>query len=138
MPEPGEPAADRAHGLQRALAAIAALDAVFLMAVAVHLAGWTHLVWLTLGAVLPVLAPPFVGRRRAFVATCLGVAASICVWSMSLFVIGVFAFWPTAALLVGAAFADPRRQPHGVWPICLVGVLPRLATVSVIAHLLTR
>ncbi|MET3987206.1 hypothetical protein [Streptomyces sp. PvR034] len=139
MSEPGRPEGDRAHGVQRALAVVAALDAAFLMGTAGYLAGWdNYLTCVALATAVPVLATPFVGRRTPFLGTCLVVAASVCTFSLGLFVLGMFVFWPTAAILVAAALADPRRRPHGVWLICFFGVLPRLATAWAVVHHLTR
>ncbi|MFJ7207437.1 hypothetical protein ACIQWR_28350 [Streptomyces sp. NPDC098789] len=135
MSEPARPDEDRVHGVQRALAVIAALDAAFLMATAIHHAGWhTYLTEMALGIALPVLATPFFRRPYAFFGACTAVASWVAVCSLGLSTLGVFALWPTAALLVAAALADPRRRPDGVWLICFFGVLPRLATVWAVVH----
>ncbi|MER7108453.1 hypothetical protein [Streptomyces sp. NPDC000229] len=98
----------RVHGLQRALAAGAVIATLPVLL-------WTltsYLLPLHVLTAMSVAIPLFLPRRpstfaRASVIVALGLVAL----GLPGFLFGMFLFWPSALLLLLAAFADPRLRP---------------------------
>lgn len=113
-------AGTRVHGLQRALAA-GAVIATFPVLL------WTvtsYLFPLHVLTALSVAIPLFLPRRpSAFARTSALVALALVVFGLVGFWLSMFLFWPSALLLLLAAFADPRLRPVSATAMGAVGGL---------------
>lgn len=98
----------RVHGLRRALAAgavIATLPGLLFTLT-------SYLFPLHILTALPVAVPLFLPRRpTAFTRACAITALFLLAWGLLGFLAGMFVFWPSALLLLLAAFADPGKRP---------------------------
>ncbi|MGA4866198.1 hypothetical protein ACPCAC_26280 [Streptomyces lavendulocolor] len=127
----------RVHWLQRALAAgavIAALPGLLLTLS-------SYLFPLHILTALPMAIPLFLPRRpTAFARAGAIVGLFLLVWGLLGFLAGMFVFWPSALLLLLAAFADPRRRPvtakvmGAVGGLTMAGILVGTALFAWHAH----
>ncbi|GAA2482970.1 hypothetical protein [Streptomyces gobitricini] len=98
----------RVHGLQRALAAGAVLSTLPVLLRTLT----SYLLPLYVLTAMAVAVPLFLPRRPSAFAR-VGVVVGLGLLALGLpgFLLGAFLFWPSALLLLLAAFADPRLRP---------------------------
>ncbi|MGW1869452.1 hypothetical protein ACWCPS_28310 [Streptomyces mauvecolor] len=122
-------AGERAHRWQAGLAAGAVLATLPWLALGAHV---TSAVVLFVFCGLPVAVPLLVlHRREAFVRACVGIGLTSVFLSVVGFMLGLFVLLPSAALLLLAAHADPRRRPVGARILGVAGALLALgATIG--------
>ncbi|MFF1372680.1 hypothetical protein [Streptomyces virginiae] len=101
-------AAAPVHGLQQGLAVASAVVSlpVVVWGLQQIVGGLFVLTWL--GAAVPLL---FLRAPKGFVGACVTTGLLLLGWGVLGALAGMFLFWPSALLLLCAAFADPRRRP---------------------------
>ncbi|WP_330330097.1 hypothetical protein OHS33_10370 [Streptomyces sp. NBC_00536] len=128
---------DRIHWLQRTFALVAAVEALVVVAGVLRMGEWGQpATWGVLVTTVPILAPSFLGHRRAaFVGACQAIGAALILWSVAGCSLGGVFFLPAALLLLLAAVADPRRRPVGAWAACVPGALLTAVVVCAARYL---
>ncbi|MFF2571459.1 hypothetical protein [Streptomyces sp. NPDC058084] len=79
-----------------------------------------------LGAAAPLL---FLRAPRGFVPACLTAGSLLLVLGVLGVMAGTFLYWPSALLLLSAAFADPRRRPFAARAVGGVGAVVTAAAL---------
>ncbi|MFG2991785.1 hypothetical protein ACGFZK_21260 [Streptomyces sp. NPDC048257] len=98
---------ERAHWIQRVLAAVALLAAV-----RVPLAN-DFLRPTVMAAVATAVPLLLLHHQRAFSRTCAVIGFTLLAWGFCALFSGMAAFWPSALLLLAAALGNPGRGTYG-------------------------
>ncbi|MEV6550953.1 hypothetical protein AB0M57_19910 [Streptomyces sp. NPDC051597] len=111
---------DCPHRQQRALAVCAALAGALVMLWGLPPYLGPLYVLTGLSTVSPLL---FLRRSKSFVRACLAVGVRLVAWGALGILLGMFLFWPSAVLLLLAAFGNPKRRPVAAKVMGGVGAL---------------
>ncbi|CAM5276919.1 hypothetical protein SAVIM338S_00074 [Streptomyces avidinii] len=124
---PGRDRAVRVHRLQQGLATAAAVVAVPVAAWGVQQFVGALFVVTGLAVAAPLL---FLRAPEGFVRACVTAGLLLLGWGVLGVMAGMFLFWPSALLLLCAAFADPCRRPATAKVVGGVGAVLAAAALA--------